>query len=180
MNFLKGSVVFAFLLGIGISIIFGVKNLGNAQTPVSEPRIGQIPPTTKSPIGNNLGLEELTALFKTSEATKAKPIRKVVITIPGEMSDIYRRRVAANTAIREFFLIADKESFKYDGDTPRPAPDITAPQGFKAMLPNGGVIVLKLREENNGKKQSTVGELRLKDHRIQGYEEVTQIEFVGE
>lgn len=140
MNFLKGSVVFAFLLGIGISTIFGVKNLVNAQTQVSEPVLGQMPPTTKSPIGNNLGLEELTALFKTSEATKAKPIRKVVITIPEEMSDIYRRRVAGNTAIREFFLIADKESFKYDGDITRPAPDLTAPNGFKAMLPNGGAI----------------------------------------
>jgi hypothetical protein len=62
MNFLKGSVVFAFLLGIGISTIFGVKNLVNAQTQVSEPIIGQMPPTTKSPIGNNVGLEELTAL----------------------------------------------------------------------------------------------------------------------
>lgn len=104
MNFLKGSVVFAFLLGIGISTIFGVKNLGNAQTQVSEPIIGQMPPTTKSPIGNNVGLEELTALFKTSEATKAKPIRKVVITIPGEMSDIYRRRVAANTELKRIWL----------------------------------------------------------------------------
>jgi hypothetical protein len=81
MNFLKGSVVFAFLLGIGISTIFGVKNSGNAQTQGSEPIIGQMPPTTKSPIGNNVGLDELTALFKTSEATKAKPIRKVIIML---------------------------------------------------------------------------------------------------
>jgi hypothetical protein len=100
MIFLKGSAVFAFLLDIGISTIFGVKNSGNAQTPGSEPIIGQMPPTTKSPIGNNVGLDELTAPFKTSKTTKAKPIRQVVITIPGEMSDVYRRRVAVNTAIR--------------------------------------------------------------------------------
>lgn len=180
MNLFKGSAALAFLVGIGVSTIFGVKHVGNAQEQRSEPIISQMPPTTKIPIGNRLGLDELTALFEASEATKAKPIRQVFIKIPEEMPDIYRRRVAANTAIREFFLIADKESFKYDGDTPRSAPDITSPQGFKAILPNGGTIVLKLREENNGKKQSTVGEIRLKDHRIPGYEEVTQIEFVGE
>jgi len=180
MSLFKGSAALAFLVGIGASTIFGVKHVGNAQEQGSEPIISQMPPTTKSPIGNRLGLDELTALFEASEVTKARPIRQVLIKIPAEMPDIYRRRVAANTAIREFFLIADKESFKYDGDTPRSAPDLTSPQGSKAILPNGGTIVLKLRKENNGKKQSTVGEIRLKDHRIPGYEEVTQIEFVGE
>lgn len=180
MNFFKSSVIFAFLVGIGISIMFGVKHVGNAQTQNSEAVIGQFPPTTKSPIGRSLGLDELKALFEASEATKAKSIRKVVITIPNEMSEVYQRRVAGNTAIREFFLIADKKSFNHDSDTPMPAPDLTSPQGFKAMLSNGGDISLKLRQENNGKKQSTVGEIRLKNHQISGYEEVTQIEFVGE
>ena len=180
MNLFKGSAAFAFLVGIGVSTIFGVKHMGNAQEKGSEPIISQMPPTTKIPIGNRRGLDELTAVFEASEVTKAIPIRQVFIKIPAEMSDIRRRRVAALTTIREFFLIADKESFKYDGDTPRSAPDLTSPQGVEAILPNGGTIVLKLRKENNGKEQRTVGEIRLKDHRVPGYEEVTQIEFIGE
>ncbi|OKH20025.1 hypothetical protein [[Limnothrix rosea] IAM M-220] len=167
-----------FIAGLGISIFFTVKESGYAQTANSEPIISMSPPTTESPIGTRQGLEELADLFEASEATKAKPIRQVVISLPDDMPDQYRRRVAANTAIREFFLIADKKSFKYDGDVPRSAPDITAPQGFKAALPNGGTIALKLRKENNGKKQRTVGVLRLKDHQILGFEEVNQIEFI--
>jgi hypothetical protein len=138
-------------------------------------------PSTKVPIGTQRGLNELKALLDASEPTKAKPIRRVTISLPDDMPELFRRQTSGNTAIREFFLIAG-ESLQSDGTDPNPktVPDLTAPQGRKGTLPNGGSITLRLREENNGKQQNMVGELRLKDRKIPGYEEVNQIEFMAE
>jgi hypothetical protein len=40
MNFLKSPLVFVFLVSVGISTIFGVKNSGNAQVQGTEPTLG--------------------------------------------------------------------------------------------------------------------------------------------
>lgn len=172
-------VFYGFLVGLSISTIFSIKHIGYAQMPDSESVPSKSAPSTKAPIGTKIGLDELAALLDASEPTNAKPIRRVVISLPDDMPEIHRLQTAGNTAIREFFLIAG-ESLKSDDRTPKIVPDLTAPQGWRGMLPNGGTITLRLRKENNGKQQRTVGELRLKDHHISGYEDINQIEFVAE
>lgn len=139
-------------------------------------------PSTLALIGLLTGMDELAALLAASEPTNAALIRKVVVSLPENMPEAYRRQEAANTAIREFFLIADRESdaLRSDGQTPQPAPDLTASGGVRADLPNGGTITLKLRKENNGSKQDTIGELRIGQPNIPGYERVNQIKFAVE
>lgn len=151
--------------------------MSNSKTTPSESA-----PSTSAPIGFLTGMDELAALLAASEPTNAAPIRKVVVSLPDDMPEAYKRQESANTAIREFFLIADNESdaLRSDGETPQPTPDLTAPRGVRADLHNGGTITLKLRKENNGSKQDTIGELRIGEHDISGYERVNQIEFAVE
>lgn len=172
-------VFYGFLVGLSISTIFTIKHIGHAQMPDSKSVPNKSAPLTKTPIGTKIGLDELAALLDASDPTNAKLIRRIVISLPGDIPEIHRCQTSGNTAIREFFLIAG-ESLKSDSKTPKSVPDLTAPQGWKAMLPNGGTITLRLRKENNGKQQRTVGELLLKDHYISGYEDINQIEFIAE
>ncbi|PIG93824.1 hypothetical protein [Gloeocapsopsis sp. IPPAS B-1203] len=136
-------------------------------------------PTTRVPIGTKRGLEELKAVLEASEPTNAPPppIRRVAISVPQNLPASIRLRQAGTTAIREFFLIADRNSVAPDS-TMGVIPDLESEQGVRASLPNGGTIRLKIRRVNENNSTKSVGELRIRDHNIPGYEKVNQIEFV--
>ncbi|MEQ8540063.1 MAG: hypothetical protein RIB93_21750 [Coleofasciculus sp. D1-CHI-01] len=135
-------------------------------------------PSTRIPIGTRRGLDELKALLDASEPINAPSIRRVVISIPAELPDFVRLQEAATTAIREFFLIADSESLRLNDSDPRTVPDLESPQGVRARLPNGGTITLRIRRVNENNRRRAIGEIRIRDHQIPGYEKVNQIEFV--
>ncbi|MBE9128732.1 MULTISPECIES: hypothetical protein [unclassified Coleofasciculus] len=138
-------------------------------------------PTTRAPIGTRRGLEELRAVLEASEPTNAPSIRRVAISVPQNLPDSIRLRIrlreAGTTAIREFHLIADRNSVAPDSTTGM-IPDLESEQGVRALLPNGGTIRLKIRRVNENNSMRSVGELRIRYHNISGYEQVNQIEFV--
>lgn len=137
----------------------------------------ELAPSTRVPIGTKTGMDELRAVLDASDPTNAPPLRRVVISIPAGVPDSMCSQEATTTAIREFFLIAG-ESLRLRDDTPRTAPDLESPQGVRARLPNGGEITLRIRRVNLNGEQRAIGEIRLGDHQIPGYEQVNQIEFV--
>lgn len=134
-------------------------------------------PTTRVPIGTKRGLEELRAVLEASEPTNAPPIRRVAISVPQNLPASIRLRQAGTTAIREFFLIADRNSVTPDSKM-GVIPDLESEQGVRASLPNGGTIRLKIRRVNENNSTRSIAELRIRDHNIPGYEQVNQIEFV--
>jgi hypothetical protein len=134
-------------------------------------------PTTKVPLGTKQGLEELKALLDSSEATNSPVKRQVVVFIPKGLPEFAVYREAGALAIREFFLIADKASLNLDDPNPVSV-DLESPEGSKALLPNGGSIRLRIRKIKEGKNMKSVGEIRIQNHGVAGYERVNEIEFV--
>lgn len=165
-----------FLVGLSLSSVS--RQLAQAQMQNSEEiSSNQTAPTTRVPIGTKRGLDELRAVLEASEPTNAPSIRRVVISIPQNLPDFMRLREAGTTAIREFFLIADRDSVTPDS-TRGVIPGLESEQGVGALLPNGGIIKLKIRRVNENNSIKSVGELRIRDHNIAGSEQVNQIEFV--
>ncbi|MGB3693112.1 MAG: hypothetical protein WA865_12540 [Spirulinaceae cyanobacterium] len=122
-------------------------------------------------------MSELEAVLEASEPTNAPPIRRVVISVPSQLPDHMRANQASGFAIREFFLIAG-ESLRRRDDGPEVALELKTPEGIRGDIPNGGRITLRIRKINQGNKQKVIGELRINDHQIPGYEQVNKIEFV--
>jgi hypothetical protein len=171
-------LISGFLVGLSPLSVFVFRQSAQAQMQNSEEIPNdQTAPTTRVPIGTQRGLDELKAVLEASEPTKAPPIRRVIISIPQNLPDSIRLREAGTTAIREFFLIADRNSLTPDS-TIGVIPDLESEQGVGALLPNGGTIRLKIRKVNENNRIKTVGELRIRNHNIAGYEQVNQIEFV--
>jgi hypothetical protein len=138
----------------------------------------QLQPTTKIPLGTKRGLEELKSLLDASEATNSPVKRRVVISMPKQLPEFFLFREAGALAIREFFLIADKESLNLENFHPSSADEIESSEGKKALLPNGGSIRLKIRKLKQGKNVRSIGEIRIQNHGIFGYADVKEIEFV--
>jgi hypothetical protein len=138
----------------------------------------QLQPTTKVPLGTKKGLEELKSLLDASEATNSSAKRRVVISIPKELPEFVSFREAGALAIREFFLIADKASLNLENFNPSSATDLESSEGTKALLPNGGSIRLKIRKLKQGLNTRSIGEIRIQNHGIFGYEDVKEIEFI--
>lgn len=138
----------------------------------------QLQPTTKVPLGTKKGLEELKSLLDASEATNSSTKRRVVISVPKELPEFVSLREAGALAIREFFLIADKASLNLENFNPSSAYEIESSEGTKALLPNGGSIKLKISKLKQGLNVRSIGEIRIQNHGIFGYEHVKEIEFV--
>jgi hypothetical protein len=134
-------------------------------------------PQTKKLIGNLRGLEELKSILEASEATGSPKVRKVIINVPANLPEHFRLLEASRTAIREFFLISDRESLDLENLNSSPAPDLESPEGKKAKLTNGGTIALRIKRIKDKKFDRAAAELIIKNHNIVGFEDVTKIEF---
>lgn len=137
-------------------------------------------PKTKLPLGTKRGLDELKTLLEASEPTNSPVIRKIVISIPEGLPELYRLSQGGLTAIAEFFLIADVKSLNIHNFNPNNEPILESPEGQKAMLPNGGTIRLKIRKIIENGNQKSIGEIHIKDHQISDYQQIQQIDFVAE
>ncbi|WP_414565438.1 MULTISPECIES: hypothetical protein [unclassified Anabaena] len=138
------------------------------------------PPRTKLLLGTKRGLDELKTLLAASEPTNSPFIRKIVISVPEGLPELYYLSQASLTAIAEFFLIADVKSLNLPNCNPNNEPILESPEGQKAMLPNGGTVRLKTRKIIENGNQKSIGELHIKDHEISDYQQTQQIDFVTE
>lgn len=136
-------------------------------------------PTTKLPLSIKRGLDELKVVLDSSGPANSPSIR-IVISVPEELPEYFRLREAGSTAIREFFVILDINSLNINNFEPILAPDLESPEGQKAILPNGGIIKLRMRTVKENKNSRSVGELNIQNHGIPGYERVNQIKFITE
>jgi hypothetical protein len=136
-------------------------------------------PETKEPIGTKRGLDELKAVLKASEPTQFPEVRKVIISTPVALPDFIKLHEAGNTAIREFFLIADPTSFSLKKLRNHTAVDLESTEGVKAKLSGRGTIALRVWNIKADKDKfcRSVGELTVRDRKISGYEKVRKIEF---
>jgi hypothetical protein len=113
-------------------------------------------PQTKKLIGNLRGLEELKSILEASEATGSPKVRKVIINVPANLPEHFRLLEASRTAIREFFLISDRESLDLENLNSSP---------------------LRIKRIKDKKFDRAAAELIIKNHNIVGFEDVTKIEF---
>lgn len=176
-------LVVSFLIGAAIPVWFESTLLAQAQN--AEDAIQNEQESSESVsstnIGTSRGLDELRILMESSEPTNAPPVRRIFITPTEGTPEGIQAQQAATAAIREFFLIADSNSFDTDAIIAL-APDLEGPSGVAAGLENGGTIRIKIRNANavtsGNSSQKPSAELRLRGHGIAGYERVNQIEFV--
>jgi hypothetical protein len=170
-------LIISILIGsTSLGVLIGIQS-GKAQKKMILSQDSAESPQTKKLIGNLRGLEELKAVLETSEATGSPKTRKVTINVPANLPEHFRLLEASRTAIREFFLISDRESLDLDNLTNSPAPDLESPEGKKAKLTNGGTIALRIKRVKDKKLDRAAAELIIKNHNTIGYEDVTKIEF---
>lgn len=134
-------------------------------------------PATRVPLGYKRGLDELRAVLDASEPAHVPSVRRVVILLPPNYSEFRRSQEAAMTAIREYFLIADQRSLTASDSNKPVVPDLES-EGVAASLPNGGTIRLRIRRINESDCGQAIGELQISNHKIPGFEQVNQIEFI--
>ncbi len=175
---LAKTLLYALLAGWGLSAMFTSHYLGHAQMQDPQDASNEMAPSTRSPIGTKQGMDELKALLDTSDPTNNPTVRMVVICIPKKLPDYIRLHETPNTAIREFFLIADSNSLRLSDNSARTVPDLESPQGVRARLPNGGSITLRIRRVNENRDQRAIGEINIRGHQIPDYEQVNRLEFV--
>ncbi|MDY7014288.1 MAG: hypothetical protein SVX43_11950 [Cyanobacteriota bacterium] len=176
---LTQSLLYGFLVGFGISVVFVSQNSGRAQMENSNPQntSDNLAPSTRSPVATQRGMDELKATLAASDPTDDPSIRRVVITIPAGGPDFMRLREASSTAIRVFHLVAGES---LTGSPINAEYGLESSQGVRGRLPNGGTIALRIRKVNEDNGRGNIGEILIRDHQIPGYEQVERIEFVSE
>lgn len=175
--------IISFLIGAAVPVWFESNLIARAQNQekVTQNKQESSESVSSTEIGTSMGLEELSILMEMSEPTNAPPIRRIFVDPVEGMPEGIQAQQAATAAVREFFLIADRNSYDTD-EIIALASDLESPSGVAAGLENGGTIRIKIRNANavarGNSNQKPSAELRLRDHGIAGYEQVNQIEFV--